>query len=599
MEHPGPAALPASFRVAEWVVDPSACRLADGETAVHLRPLLVDLLVFLARRAGEVVGKDEIIERVWQGRFLSDSVLTRTMTELRHALRDDFVRPRIIETIRKRGYRLIAPVQGLARTPEPRLAVLPFENLNGNSDYDYFAAGISDALTTELGNITSLQVVSRQSVLAVTRTGPTIAEAARRLRVDAVVEGSALHAGDRVRVTAQLIQVEPERHIWAHSYVSDMTDILELQGQVAHAVAEAVEARLTPKEVARLGRPRPANPDAHLAYLKGRYHALRWDHEGLEKGFRFLHESLTIDPGYAPTHAILALAFTVLGYWGHLPVEVAYPKAKEEAARATALDESLGEAHAILGFMKWLMDWDPDGCEAEMRTALELNPSNELVHALLALFLAVGRGDRAGALVHTGTVVDLDPLSMSSGFFAAWLHFFCSDIAGAIAQARTTLEMYPDCLHAHYVLGWSAIEELRLGDAVTAFEEAASLSRDTVSTAYLARAYASTGAVEKSRALLHELETRREREHVPEFLFALVNIGLGEFDAAMASLERCYAAHDARLFWFNVPAIGGTIRRDPRFAELMQRVDAALRSPQPAGPPAATDRDEPRTTPER
>ncbi len=578
MPSSGLGSPPARFRVADWIVDPSGCRLIKGDAEVHLRPLLVDLLVLLASRRGAVVSKDELVDQIWQGRCVADSLLSRSMAELRRLLQDDFARPRFIETIPKRGYRLIATVDGLGAAG-PRLAVLPFENLNGDAEYDYFAAGLSDALTAELAHISGLRVISRHSVLAlVARRETTLGELARRLRVDAVVEGSALHTGSRIRVTAQLVRTQPECHLWARSYVCEMSDILQLQGRLAHAVAEAVQAELTPQEVARLMRPRSHRPEAHLAYLKARFHITRWDRESLDKGFHYLQQALQIDPDYAPAHSLLAQAFTALGYWGHLPVEVAYPQAKEAAQRAIRLDDSLGEAHAVLGFMKWLMDWDSKACEAEMRTALEQSPSSELAHALYALFLAVGRQDYERALAHARQVLDLDPTSMGSSFFVAWLYFFGQDNSGAAAQAQDTLEMYPDCLHAHYVLGWVALAEGRGGDAVSAFERAASISRDAVSIAYLAMARARGGDMARARTLLGEMTARREREEVPEFLFALVRAGLGELDMALDSLERCHAARDSRVFWFNVATIGGPLLQHPGFAELMRRVEETVRA---------------------
>jgi TolB-like protein/Tfp pilus assembly protein PilF len=498
------------------------------------------------------------------------------MSELRHVLGDDFERPRIVETIRKRGYGLIAPVEGLEAMSEPRLSVLPFEYLNRDPDHDYFAAGISDALTTELGNVAGLQVISRQSVLALMCTPRTIGEIARTLRVDAVLEGSALHAGDRVRITAQLIQTAPERHLWAQSYVSEMGDILQLQGRVAHAVAEAVQVQLTPNEVACLTRPRTVQPKAHLAYLKARHQALRWDRGGLEKGFGYLRQALRIDPDYAPAHTLFALAFAVLGYWGFLPVEVAYPKAMEAAELAVRLDRSLGEAHAILGLMRWLMSWDFDGCEVEMRKAIERNPSSELAHAFFALFLAVSRQNYDEATKHTRLILDLDPLSMSTGFFAAWLYFFSRSYARAREQAQATLDVYSDCLHAHYVVGWTALAEERHCDAITAFERAAALSRDAVSVGYLAMSHARAGRADDARGLLSELRAMRDAGEVPEYVFALVYAGLDDTDAALESLERCYAARDSRIFWFDVPAIGGSLRRQVRFREFMRRVEEAV-----------------------
>lgn len=570
---------PPKFRLADWIVDVKACRLVRGACEIRLRPLLVDLLVLLATRPNQVVTKDEIIDRVWQGRHISESALTRAMTELRHLLGDDAREARIVETIHKRGYRLIASVERLRESSELRLAVLPFENLNRDPEHDYFAAGVSDALTTELGSIASLQVVSRHSVLAVTCSGATLAEIARRLRVDAVVEGSALHSGGAVRISAQLIQADPERHLWAESYVCEVSEILQLHGRITRAIAEAVHAALTPSDMTRLTRARPKHPEANLSYLKARHYLLHWDRDSLEKGFAQAQHTLQLDPTYAPAYALLAHGLTVLGYWCYMPIDVAYPRSKEAALKAVQLDDSLGEAHAVLGCMKWLLDWDLDGCEAEMLRALDLNPSSELAHELYALFLAVSREDRERSTIHARMLLEIDPLSMNSNFFAAWLHFFCGDYSKAAHQAQNTIEMYPHCLHAHYCAGWAALAENRYSDAIAAYEEAAALSRDAVSIAYLAIARGRAGDSKVARALLSELTAKHDAEGVPEFLFALVYSALGESDAALESMKRCYAARDARMFWFKLAPIGGALLVDRRFQALLGQVEATLRAP--------------------
>ncbi len=572
MQAGGPNPLPKRFRVGGWLIEQDTCLLCRGDEKLHVRPLLIDLLTVLAERAGQVVTKDEILDRVWSGRFVSESALTRVMTELRHVLGEAADAPEIIETIPRRGYRLIAPVEQLGGVALPHLAVLPFDNLQRDPEQDYFAEGIADALITELGNVSSLRVISRQSVLRYRGSHKSLPEIARELKVGYVVEGSALQLGSRVRITAQLIQAEPEQHLWARSYEAEMSDILELQGRVARAIAESVQAVLTPNEVARLSRPRPANPEAHRAYLKGRYHLCQWTREGIAEGFKYLQQAIDIDPDYAPAHVQLAEGLSVLGYWGHLPLQPAYTQAKGAVSKALAIDDSLSDAHVFLAMVCWLLDWDFDRCEREMQRALQLNPSLQLAHLFFALFLVTMRERREEALREAALGLELDPLSVYTNFSLAYILMFAGDYDRACDQADSTLELFPACLHAWYARGWAELGRGRAAAAVAAFEKALELSPDAFSLAYLAHALGRSGKTSRARAILKKLVAQRKSEDIAEFVFSLVYTGLGEPDAAFESLEKCYAERDCRLFWLRAVPYPAELRADPRFHDLTRRL---------------------------
>jgi adenylate cyclase len=564
--------LPKRFRVGDWLIEQDTCILSHGEQKKHVRPLLIELLGVLVEQAGQVVTKAEILDRVWSGRFVSESVLTRTMTELRHVLNEPAEAPQIIETIPRRGYRLIAPVEAIGGADEPRLAVLPFENLNHGAEQDYFAEGISDALITELGSIRSLRVISRQSVLRYKGSGKSLPEIARELKVGVIVEGAALCTGNRIRITAQLIQAEPEQHLWAHTYEAEMRDILQLQGRVARAIAESVHAILTPDDLARLSRPRVANPEAHLAYLKGRFHLRQWTRESIEKGFEYLQQAIAIDPRCAPPYVQLAEGLAALGYWGHLPQHQAYTEAKAAVSKALELDDWLSDAHAIFGMVSWLLDWDLDRCEHEMQRALELNPSSQLAHMLYANFLVTMRNRRDEALREAALGIEFDPLSVNTNFTFAYKLLFAGEYDRALAQAVGTLETFPDCLHAWYVRGWAELGRGSPAAAVAAFEKAARLSPDAFSLAYLAHALGRSGQRSQAHAILDDLMARRASEYVAEFIFVLVYSGLGEIDAAFESIEKCYAERDSRLFWLQVVPCFEPLRGDRRYDDLARRL---------------------------
>jgi len=538
---------------------------------VRLRPMLMDLLVLLAARAGQVVRKDEILDRLRDSQFVSESALTSDVAELRQLLGDSRSKPRYIETVPKRGYRFIAPVIRSART-EPRLAVLIFENLNRDPEQDYFAEGISDALITELGNIPSLRVISRQSVLRYKGTTKSLPEIAGELKVDDIIEGSALYSHSRFRVSAQLVQADPERHLWTQSYECAITNILRVQNRIARSIAEAVQAALTPKDLARLSRTEPVNPEAHLAYLKGRYYLSQWTRDGIARGFQLLHRATEIDPDYAPPYVQLAEGLVVLGYWGHMPPQQAYTQAKEAAVKALDLDDLLSDAHTFLGDTSWLLDWDLDRCEREMRRAVELNPSSQLAHLFYANFLITARNQREEGVREATLALELDPLSVSTNFHFAYMLLFAGEYERARAQTVSTLERSPDCLHAWYARGFAEIGLRQYGAAVTSFEKAVALSADPFSLAYLGHALGRAGQTDRARAILNDLRARRAGEDLAEFIFALVYIGLAECDAAFESLEKCYAERDGRLFWLQVVPCFHPLRGDPRFADLARRV---------------------------
>ena len=519
-----------------------------------------------------MVTKEQILDHIWTNRFVSESVLTRNIAELRRLLAEATGDAHVIETIPKRGYRLIASVETCPRETPPRLAVLLFDNLHRDPEQEYFAEGVSDALITELGNIASLRVISRQSVLHFKGSNRSIPEIARELHVDAVVEGSVLHAGSRVRITAQLIQAQPERHLWAQSYECELKDVLEIQARVARAIAESVQAALTPDDVARLSRPRVTNPKALLAYLKARYHAVRWTQDDVQKALHHLHEAMQLDPAYAPPYELMAVSLGVLGFWGHLPIGIAYPEARTAARRALELDGSSADALATLGFVKWHLDWDLAGAERDLRRATEINASSEFAHMAYGKFLLVARGARAGAHEQARVALSLDPLSLSTNFSFAWFLLFAGEYEEAVAHARKTLSMFPDSVQAYYVLGSAELARSNFRDAVAAFETAAAHARDNTSLSYWANALGRAGQEEAARAILGELRSLREREFVPEFSFAVAYAGMGDVEAAFDALERCLVERDCHLFWLDFVPFFDAMRGDPRFADLQARI---------------------------
>jgi TolB-like protein/Tfp pilus assembly protein PilF len=564
--------LGSEFHAGGWAVQPQACRIANEDQERRLRPMLMKLLVLLAEHAGQVVTKDRILDQVWEARFVSESALTRDIADLRRLLGDSRKRPQYIETIPKRGYRFIAPVKAGRPIREPRLAVLLFENLNRDPELDYFAEGITDALITELGGIRSMRVISRQSVRHYKDSDKSLPDIARELKVDSVLEGSVLHAGNRVRIAAQLIQAEPEQHLWARNYDCESTDILKIQAEVARAVAESAQAVLTPRDLARLTREIRVKPETHVAYLKARYHVMQWTPDGMQKGMARLQQAIAADPGYAPNYELLAVCLASLGFWGHIPTQQVFPQAKAAALKAVELDENLSEGHAALGLVAWMYDWDLERSRRELELAIDLNPSSAFSHGSYALYLVTVPRDADRALEHARMELDLDPLSLSANFGNAWILFFAGLYDQAVDQAVRTLEMYPDALQANFALGWAFLGRSRFEDATAAFEKAAASSRDAVSLGYLGYAHGLAGRKDAAGVLLGEMLEKARREYVPQSSLAYLYLGVGDVDGALAALEKCFDERDSRLFWFPLALFSDALLKDPRFQALIRRM---------------------------
>ena len=257
----------------------------------------------------------------------------------------------------------------------------------------------------------------------------------------------------------------------------EVGDVLAVQARVARSVAEAVAVALMPREQARLGRVAPIQPEAHLAYLKGRFHGSRWTRESLEKAFAHLREAIALDPNHAAAHAELANSLSLLAYWGHIPIRPAYPQARQLAARAVELDDELCQAHHALAWALWMNDWDLAGCEREIGRAIELSPRDAGARMLDAIFLVTVCDDGEGALAEVRRGIDLDPLSEFTNSGSAWVALFAREYEYAAAEAARTLEMFPYSLQAEYVLGLANIRLGNLDRAIAALERAASISR--------------------------------------------------------------------------------------------------------------------------
>jgi len=450
------------------------------------------------------------------------------------------------------------------------LAVLPLENLSGDSSQEYFAEGMTDELTTELAQISALRVISRASVMRYQRSGKALPDIAKELHVDAVVEGSVMRSGDRVRITAQLIQASTDKHLWAKGYERSLTDVLSMQDEVARDIAGEIRIQLTPQEQGRLVGSRQVNTEAHDAYLRGRYHWDKHTEEQYKEAKKDFEQAVAIDANYAPAYVGLANYFWATD---ELAPSVAMPKAKEYAEKALAIDDTLSGAHATLAAVKFNADWDWAGAEKEFKRALELNPSDAEAHQLYCVYLsAMGRADEALAQIRA--MQELDPVSVTTAASAGWTLYFARQYDRAIDQCQKALELEPNNAGARACIGEAQLAKRNYDNAIEQCRIAVTLSaNDPVRLAALGRAYALAGKPDEARKVIAGLRAEAARHYVPAYFVATVYAALGEKNEAFGALDQARSQRDSYLTWVKVDDALDPLRSDARFASLLRRIN--------------------------
>jgi serine/threonine protein kinase/Flp pilus assembly protein TadD len=452
------------------------------------------------------------------------------------------------------------------------LVVLPLENLSHDPNQDYFSDGMTDELISDLAQIGSLRVISRSSAMHFKGTHEPLRQIARELNVDAVVEGSVLHVGERVRITAELIDAQSDKNLWANSYERDQRDILALQRDVALAVAQQVKTSLTPQERLALTTAEPVNPKAYEAYLQGRFYLSGRTPEALTTGVEYFQQAIAEDPKYAIAYAGLADGYGLLASYGVRPAVETMPKAKAAALHALELDDNLAEAYTSLGLIRWSFEWDLGGAEKAYRRALDLAPGYATAHHWYALYLSsLGRNQEAFAEMRVAQ--SLDPLSPIISTNFAWCYYLAHQYGQAIEQARKTLERYPNFSPAHEVLGQAYAENSMDGQAISELQKAILTSSDEPLTqAELAYAYAISGKREEAVTILTKLERGSRRSSASPYAMAILHVGLGNQDEAFRWLDLSYQERDAHLVNLKVHPVFDRLRSDLRFQELQRRI---------------------------
>jgi TolB-like protein/DNA-binding winged helix-turn-helix (wHTH) protein len=651
------AASPRRVRFGLFEADLRSGDLRKQGLPVRLRGRPFDVLCQLLERPGELVTRDELRARLWPAdTFVDfDHGLNTSVNRLREALGDSAESPRFVETIPRKGYRFIAPVTDVPapsgapepaakpepqpeaapavlaasdtrlasgrawavgalligvlltasigffrRTPPaspsgpPRLAVLPFRNVSGDASQDYFADGLTDTLIGSLAQLDGLRVISRTSVMPYRSTTKQLPEIAKELDVSAVVEGSVLRSGDRVRISARLIDAGMDRSLWTQTYDRDLADILALQGEVASAIAQGVRVAVTPQEQAHLAQPRKIKPEAYEAYLRGRYFWQIMTDDNLRKGVGYLEQAIALQPDYADAYAGLAYCYWVMGGAGFEigPQSETAVKAKAAAQKALELDPSLASPLATLGMLEIDYDWQFESGEARIREAIARSPSLAEAHVSYSAYLsAVGRADES--IAEARKAFELDPLSVVAGQTLGWRLFYARQYDRALHQFGGTLELSKDAFVARIGSAqalWGKGERKRaLMEAERAYADS---DRSPWVLAWLGYAHGASGHPEKARDVRAQLREMGRHRYVSPFYEAMVAVGLGEKEQAFAALEEAYETRSPWMVFLKVEPEFDPLRSDPRFADLLHRVGhgATSSTPWPSGSRSSTPR---------
>ena len=623
-------------RFGTFEADLSARELRKSGVRIKLHGQPFELLAMLLERSSEVVLREDLRQRLWPtDTFVDfDHGVNTAINRLREALGDSAENPRFVETVPRRGYRFIAPIEShssaqsgsnviVAESPSsgtvlattqaaphiskrsaklltvaivvaivllaclsssrvrdrvfgrrsPRiqsLAVLPLVNLSSEADQDYFADGMTEELTTDLGKISALRVISRTSAMQYKGTKKPLPEIARELNVDALIEGTVTRSGNHLRITANLVQASPEKHLWAESYESHVGDALTVQGEISQAVAREIQVQLTQNEKSLLATARPVNPDAQDLYLRGLYTFHGRDTAEAEKAIDYFRRAIEKDPNYAAAYAGLA---NVYSDWipGMSRPRDRMPKAREFALKALSLDDTLADAHSSLGNIELFYDWDWIAAEKEFKRTMELNPNHVWAHEWHSRGLvASSRAQEAIDEAQLSLGLDPSPLNWD---YPVWVFILARRYDLALQRNQEILELEPNFSWGHFELAQIYEHEGREKEVAQEFLKADELfGMDSKKVAQLREAIEKSGAQGYWRRTFENYKESAKSSYVPSVLVAGACVRVGDKESAFQWLEKGFEERDDLMINLKVEPVFDGLRSDQRLQDLVRRV---------------------------
>lgn len=551
-----------TYEFGPFRIDAASHRLQRDGELIPLKPKAFDLLALLVENSGRVMSKDELMRALWPDSIVEEASLTQNVYEVRRALSTG-TETTFVETVPKRGYRFVARVR-ISSAAKTSIAVLPFRPPAGSAGP--LEIGVAETIANAL---TRLRTVSVRATATTSRYAGSVREPlaiGRELGVALVVDGSIQTAGERVRITAQMLDVVRGTTIWGEQFDGAMTEIFALQDAIAARVAKAAGAGSLSDEALR--RHPTESTEAYQLYMRGRYSWNKATPEGLAKSIELFRAAIDVDPRYALAWVGIADAYTSLDWYGVLSTRESNPHAMAAATRALDLDDSLAEAHASLGMARQYA-WDWRGAESAYRTSIALRPDYAPARQWYGVFLAfMGRFEEAMSEMRVAQL--LDPASLSIAAQTGLVLFAARRFDDARELLLQALRFDPESLEARFYLGIT--EELRgnTNEAIRIYEALPASNPDF--RACLAHALATSGDAPSARAIVLDLESRREGQYVPPFWLALAWLGLNDHDSALSALERACDDPDDSLLAVNVFPLLDPIRSHPRFHEVLRRM---------------------------
>jgi TolB-like protein len=571
-------APPFAYKFGGFSLLPADKQLLHNGQPVPLAPKAFDTLLLLVESGGRLVAKETFLNRVWSNSFVEEVSLAHSISQVRKAMRNRTRESDCIETVPKRGYRFVAPVEVVRdRSDESAsrvtLAVLPFEHLAADRDREYLSDGLTEEVIAALGQIDPehLGVIGRTSMMAYKRTTKSLAEIGAELKAEFLVESSIRTEGGRLRITSKLIHARDQVQIWSASFDSEPRSVLEFQRELSVAIAHQVRQRLSPERVSALERRQPRQAEAYDLYLRGRHCWNQLSPATTRRALEFYARAIELDPDYALAWSGLAMAYAASPINGDAPPLQMWPRAREAAARAVRAAPDLAETQTSLGLLKFWLDWDWAAAETALRRALALDSSCGLAHRMLGvLFSALSRHEDALGAMRRAR--ELDPFDCTHHALTAQVAFDARDYSTAVEYARQANLLNPEFWVAYYQLAQAYERQGHHDLALDALEKAGPFSSGN-SKGISLRAYilAKLGRTAEAEELLHTLDAVSREKYVPPYAFALVHAGLGEREVALDWLERAYDAHDVHLVLLVLDPKWDAFQQDARFLALIKR----------------------------
>jgi DNA-binding winged helix-turn-helix (wHTH) protein/TolB-like protein/Tfp pilus assembly protein PilF len=585
---------PLKYEFGPFQIDTSErVLLRDGEP-ITLTPKTYETLLILVRNAGRVVEKQELMDALWPDTAVEENNLNQQISAVRKILGERAEEARYVKTIPGRGYKFVAEVnrpddsrrpkrpplhllllaaiavlvlitfllaRAHRRPPIHSIAVLPFKSLSPRGD-EYLGLGLTDVLITHLSNARGIIVRPTSAIRRYEREQDPLA-AGRALHVESVLDGTIQHAGDRVRVTVRLLNVDDGAPIWGETFDEQFVDFFSVEDAISKRLADALALRLSRADLQLLTRRDTTNLEAHQAYLKGRYYSSQWTLDGFKKSRANFERAIDLDPGYAEAYVGLADAYYVAATI-HVAPQEAVPRARALAAKALQLDDSLASAHATLGLIKFRYDWDFDGAEREFQRAIRLNSQDVTAHQWYSeLLTASGRVEQSIAEAKAAQAID--PVAPDVAWNVGFALLFGGRTREAIEQLKSAVDLNPQFWLTHSFLGWAYTEASEYEQALKEIDTSLKLDDNADTRTQLVWLYAKSGRRADAQRTLDEMLERSRTTYVSPFYIAAGYASLGDNDHAFEWLRKACAEHAELLVFVNVAPNFATVRRDPRY----------------------------------